>query len=75
MWGHSGPVESFSKDTVGAFWAYGSETYFVSRNSIGYRIWSYNDLERDSKVTWNESKQFAENAKLELHSCLETGSR
>ena len=67
------PVEEFTKETVGAFWAYGSETYVISQKSFAYLIWSYNDFEREQQVLRNERKASSERADLYLHACREIG--
>ena len=75
LYSHPIPVDLFTRDTLGAFWAYGTETYGISRNSIAYRVWSYNDLERDDKIRWSENKEFGKEADLILLFCRESGSR
>ncbi len=68
-------VESFARDTVGAFWGYGTETYALSRNSFSYYIWSYNDLVRDPKVRGVEITEFSKKARQRLKSCRDMGSQ
>lgn len=48
-----------TEETVGAFWAYGSETYYHSRNSIAYRITDYRYFEIADKERWLAGKRFA----------------
>lgn len=65
------PNESFTEDTVGTFWSYGSETYHLSRNSLAFIIASYRHFERDQKDRWQESKMFTEKAGELLKRCRE----
>lgn len=67
-----GPNEEFTRETVGAFFAYGRETYFLSGNSLGYIISNYHYFERDEKERWREGKHFAEVAGKLLKECRET---
>ena len=60
-------------DTVGAFWAYGRETYHISRNSIGYIISDYRLWERDAKSRFDERKKFTERAAELLEQCRRSG--
>lgn len=71
LFGQPIPVESFSPETVGVFWAYGSKTYQISRNSISYVVGSYNDRKRDSKTREHELNKFAERADKLLQECRE----
>jgi len=66
---HSSPVSEFTRESVGAFWGYGRETYSISRNSLGYRVTDYRYFERDENERWRESKQFAEVAGNLLKTC------
>lgn len=63
------PAEDFSKDTVGVFWSYGSETHRVSARSRSWRVLSYRDFEKDPKEQWLESKRLAEEAEATLRNC------
>lgn len=58
-----------TKDTVGAFRAYGRETYLTSRNSIGYIVSDYRRFERDQKEKFLESKRFTAAAAELLERC------
>ncbi len=75
LYNHPVSVESITFDTVGAFWGYGTEIYALSRNSISYYIWSYNDFVRDPKVMRVEITDFSKKAAQRLQSCRETGSQ
>lgn len=75
MYKHPVPVESFTLDTVGAFWGYGTETYGLSRNSFAYYVWSYNDFVNAPKVKRIEIAEFTKKAGQRLNSCREFGSQ
>ncbi len=62
-------VQNFTKDSVGAFWAYGSETYLLSKDSLSYEITSYDGFERPEKEQFLENKQFSVKAKTLLNQC------
>lgn len=70
-WGysHSSPAENFTKETVGAFWAYGGETNFLSQNSFSFLISNYHYFEKDEKDRWLEGKRFTEIATKLLKDC------
>lgn len=65
--------QELTKETVGVFWAYGRETYYTSRNSIGYIVSNYRWFDRDQKETSLESKRFSEKAAEMLEKCRGTG--
>lgn len=58
-----------TKETVGAFWAYGRETYHASKNSIGYIIEDYRWWDRDQKQRTVENDAFTAKAKDLLQKC------
>ncbi len=66
---HKTPVEDFSRQTVGAFWAYGSDTSRISHNSTGYIVSSYQDFEATDKARWKKRKDFADMATKLLREC------
>jgi energy-coupling factor transporter transmembrane protein EcfT len=61
-----------TKETVGAFWAYGRETYHGSRNSIGYIVADYRYFDRDARVRSLEGKNFPDRAVKLLNDCRAT---
>ncbi len=65
----SSPVSEFTRESVGVFLAYGTETYSLSRNSLGYIISDYHYFERDEKERWLEGKHFAKTAGKLLSDC------
>jgi hypothetical protein len=60
-----------TKESVGAFWANGSETYGNSRNSIGYQITNYGYFDLPDKERWSSGRLFAESAGRLLENCRE----
>lgn len=66
---HSTAVADFTKDTVGAFWSYGSETHRLSKNSSSYIISNFRRFEKDPKEAWLETKQFTDTSKKLLEEC------
>ena len=70
-WKHfnSSPIEEFTKDSVGAAWAYGTETYFLSKNSISYMIINHHYYEKPEKERFLENRQFTKNAESLLKEC------
>ncbi|MDM7922266.1 MAG: hypothetical protein QUS14_08185 [Pyrinomonadaceae bacterium] len=56
-------------DTVGAFWSHGRETYFLSRDSIGYTVSTYREFSRDAKERAFEQKEFTGRAEALLIKC------
>jgi hypothetical protein len=66
-------AEELTKETVGVFRTYGRETYYTSRNSIGYIVSDYRWFDRDQKKTSLESKRFSEKAAEMLEKCRSTG--
>lgn len=58
-----------TKETVGAFWGYGAETYRISKNSISYIIETFQYYEKDSEERWVESKKFIETADKLFQEC------
>ncbi len=66
---HSGPVENFTKETVGAFYAYGSGTYRLSQNSFSFIVSDYRYFDRDEKDRWLERKRLSEQATKLLNDC------
>lgn len=62
-------VEGFTKETVGAFWAYGADTYRLSRNSLGYIVSDYHYFERDEKERSFDRKEFTRKADQLLKEC------
>ncbi len=73
-WGdyQSTPVEEFTKETIGAFHSYGTETYFFSPKSISFSISDYRYFDRDSEDISLERKQFTESAVKLLKECRGT---
>jgi hypothetical protein len=73
-WGRfrSSPVSGFTKETVGVFWAYGAETYGLSKNSNAFIVSNFQYLERDEKARWTDARQFTKNAGKLLNECRET---
>ena len=69
---YSNSADALTKDTVGAFWGYGSQTYGLSQNSFSYVISTYRDFEEDQKKQWLESKRFAATAKNLLNECRQS---
>lgn len=69
---HSTSVDGFTKESVGAFWAYGSETYFLSHNSFGFIISDYHYWELSENDRWLEGKKFAEIASNQLKNCRQS---
>jgi hypothetical protein len=62
--------EELTKETVGVFWAYGSETYFASKNSITYIVSDYKTFEQnDQKSKRLERMRFTEKAVDLLRNC------
>jgi len=62
-----------SKETVGMFWAYGTEMYVTSRNSISYIVASYNEFESgDAQSKFQERKRFTARAAEILDNCRKT---
>lgn len=66
---HTTPVEDFTKETVGAFPAYGSNLIFVSKNLFGYFVDDYRRFERAEKDHFQERKTFEQRAEDLLKSC------
>ena len=58
-----------TRETVGAFWAYGAETHLISKNSIAYIIENFQYYEKDSKERWIEGKKFTETADKLFQEC------
>ncbi|MEQ1922952.1 MAG: hypothetical protein ABL952_10640 [Pyrinomonadaceae bacterium] len=69
---HQGSAEDFTKETVGVFWGYGSETYFVSQDSFSFIISNFHLFEKDEKDKWLARKQFTEKARIALRDCRQT---
>lgn len=65
------PVEELTRETVGAFWSYGSELGFVSRNLFGFIVSDYHYFERDQKERFRERKEFEKRAAAILNTCRE----
>lgn len=70
-WKHfnSTPATELTKDSVGAFWAYGAETYGISKNSLSYIIATFGYYEKDSKIRWLERKNFTKKANALYQEC------
>jgi len=69
---HSTPVTELTKDTVGAFWSYGSDTYGLSKNSFSYIISTFKYYEEDQKEQWLERKQFTKMTEKLLKECRQS---
>jgi hypothetical protein len=70
-WG-AGKSQAFgplTKETVGAFWAYGRYTYYASRNSIGYWISDHHLFDQNSQESEVARRKWAEQAVEELNRC------
>lgn len=63
------PAEGFTRETVGAFWSYGSTLGFESRNLFGYIVADYHYFELPEKERFQKKKQFEQNAKEILRTC------
>jgi len=61
--------QELTKDTVGVFREYGRETYYTSRNSIGYIVSDYRWLDRDQRERHLERKSFTKKAAELLEQC------
>lgn len=63
------PVEELTKETVGAFWSFGSTLVIESRNLFGYLVADYHYFELPEKERFQKRNQFEQNAKSILKIC------
>ena len=63
------PAGELTRDTVGAFWSYGTETYHISKQSRSWLILSYRDFESDHKDLAINRKLIANEAERILSDC------
>lgn len=61
-----------TKDTVGVFWSFGSETYNISQDSIAWIISNYQRFEVPDKERSIIGEQFAKNAETILKRCRQS---
>jgi len=60
------------RHTVGVFWSYGSETYYISQDSMAFVVNDFEYFKKDENESWQEIKDFSKLAEQKLKQCRQS---